>query len=155
MADMTKYLRAPEVRAKIAAIMPDDAARAAWEQRLAYEVESSALAGRSLGNSATYRRGAERQDADNIVIDLVSDVFKGNTNTATLFDFIFNQARRLGRSARDTLRSRTDQIEADILMRPQSSPALDQLLNQLGTASRGPNPLRNSAVTNAANAVSQ
>jgi hypothetical protein len=155
MADMTKYLRAPEVRAKIAAIMPDDAARAAWEQRLGYEIESSALAGRSLGNSATYRRGAEREDADKIVIDLVSDVFKGNTNTTTLFDFIFNQARRVGRAARDTLRSRTDQIEADILTQPQSSQALDQLLNQIGAATRGPNPLRNPAVTNAANAAVQ
>jgi hypothetical protein len=155
MADMTKYLRAPEVRAKIAAIMPDDAARAAWEQRLRYEVESSALTGRSLGNSATYRRGAERDDADNIVIDLVADVFKGNTNTASLFDFIFNQARRMGRAARDTLRSRTDQIEADILTQPQSAQALNRLLNQIGTVTVRPYPLRNPAATNAANAVVQ
>jgi hypothetical protein len=34
MADMTKYLRSPELRAKIASIMPTDEARRAWTQRL-------------------------------------------------------------------------------------------------------------------------
>src|SRR6185503_1546269 len=56
LPDLTKYLRSPEARAKIAAMMPSEDAARAWRLRLESEVKSSELVGRSLGNSATARR---------------------------------------------------------------------------------------------------
>ena len=66
LADMTKYLRSPEMRAKIAALMPNEQARQQWAKRLDFEVSSSELTGRALGNSATARRLAERSDLEGI-----------------------------------------------------------------------------------------
>lgn len=154
LADMTKYLRAPEMRAKVAAILPDDTARQNWQSRLDFEVGSSALTGRALGNSATYRRQAERQDADNLVMDLVSDAFKTSTGTESLFAFILNQGRNVARSARDTLRSRSDNLLADALVNPNAS-GLDRLLQSAAARQAPPSPLRNPAAINAANAMAQ
>lgn len=77
MPDITKYLRSPNGRAKVAAILPDDAARKAWESSLNHEVEISTLSGRTLGNSATARRQAELDDANGIFGDLVAAGFSG------------------------------------------------------------------------------
>jgi hypothetical protein len=84
LGDMTKYLRSPEMREKIAALMPTPEARAAWAKRLDFEVGSSELTGRALGNSATARRLAEQGDAGNIVGDLVMDAFMGHPPVSLL-----------------------------------------------------------------------
>jgi hypothetical protein len=148
MADMTKYLRSPEVRAKIAALMPDDASREAWANRLNFEVGSSALTGRALGNSATARRLAERDDANGIVVDLVADALQGSP--ASLARRLLNGT--VGR-ARDTLRSRTDNVLADTLV-GQNGNVFQRLMSQ--PPSRA--PLRvtvNPAAINATNALAQ
>jgi len=121
LPDMTKYLRSPEMRDKITALMPTPEAAANWERALNYEVGSSELTGRALGNSATARRLAERQDADSIMGDLVMGAFSHGP-TGLLRQALTALPRRI----RDTLRSRSDALLADVLVNPQSDvgPAL-------------------------------
>jgi hypothetical protein len=121
LPDMTKYLRSPEMRDKITALMPTPEAAQSWLQRLDYEVGSSELTGKALGGSATYRRLAERQDADSIMGDLVMGAFShGPTG-------LLRQAlMALPNKIRDSLRSRSDALLADILVNPRADvgPAL-------------------------------
>lgn len=116
LGDMTKYLRSPEMIKKIAAIMPTPAAAASWLKRLQFEVSSSELTARALGNSATARRLAEREDAQGIVGDLVMDaIVQGSTSGLSIVSRMMNYGPRL---LRDTLRSRTDKVLADLLINP-------------------------------------
>lgn len=111
LADMTKYLRSRGMRAKVAAIMPTPEAAQAWQRRLNFEVKSSELVGRSLGNSATARRLAEKEDAENMVGDLVLSAFKGVPSKGLMTQVIVGGAKKV----RDTLRSRTDKELAQML----------------------------------------
>ncbi len=122
MADMTKYLRSPEMRGKIATMMPTPEAAASWEQRLGYEVKSSELTGQALGNSATARRLAERADADGIVGDLVMDALSHGLH-GTLWRLLTAGPKRV----RDTVRSRSDKVLGSVLTEPQA-PALESTL---------------------------
>jgi hypothetical protein len=115
LGDMTKYLRSPEMTKKIAAMMPTPEAAASWLKRLEFEVSSSELTARALGNSATARRLAEREDAHGIVGDLVMDAIMSGGSGLSLFNRMMNYGPRW---LRDTLRSRTDKALADILMNP-------------------------------------
>jgi hypothetical protein len=121
LADMTKYLRSPEMRDKITALMPTPEAAQSWLQRLDYEVGSSELTGKALGGSATYRRAAERQDADSIMGDLVMGAFSHGP-TGLLRQALMALPNRI----RDSLRSRSDALLADILVNPRADvgPAL-------------------------------
>ncbi len=114
MADVTKYLRSQEMRAKVAAMLPDDAARQRWGEMLDFEVHASGMAARSLGNSATARRAAEMADADSVGGDLVLSALAG-TPVGGLFSQLINKA---GRGLRDSLHARSDQAVADVLTRP-------------------------------------
>lgn len=150
MPDLTKYLRSPEMRAKLVAIMPTAEARQTWEQRLNFEADSSALTGRALGNSATARRLAEREDADGIVGDLVMDAFSGHPPVSLLRRAIGAVPQRV----RDTLRSRSDEVLADLLTNPAGMDAVRQAVERVGRHQ----PQRvaaQPATTNAANAVIQ
>jgi hypothetical protein len=113
LADLTKYLRSPEVRDKVAAIMPSKAAADAWKRRLDFEVGSSELIGQSLRNSATARRQAEMADANGIVGDLVLGAFSGGASHSLLRRLVVG----IGNKARDTFRSRTDAELAKLLTR--------------------------------------
>lgn len=117
MPDLTKYLRSPEVRAKIGAIMPTPEAAQRFEQILNYEVGSSELTGRALGNSATARRLAERADADNIMGDLVMGALGHGPTLGLLRQALMALPNRV----RDTVRSRSDAILADVLVNPQAN----------------------------------
>ena len=113
LADLTKYLRSPEVRDKVAAIMPNQAAAEAWQRRLNFEERSSELVGQSLRNSATARRQAEMADAQGIVGDLVLGAFLGAPSHGLLKRLVVG----IGNRARDTFRSRTDAELAKLLTR--------------------------------------
>lgn len=126
LADMTKYLRSPEVRAKVAAIMPTQEAAESWARRLDFEVGASELTGRALGNSATYRRLAERQDADSLVGDLVVDALAGTAPAGLIRRMLAAGPKKL----RDTLRSRSDKLLADALVNPQRND-LDDILRRV------------------------
>ena len=116
LADMTKYLRSPEVRAKVEAIMPSKAAADSWNKRLDFEVQSSELVGQSLRGSATARRQAEMQQAKSITGDLVMHYFSGGGSVGAISKLLMG----FGTSVRDTVRSRTDKEIARILTRPMS-----------------------------------
>ena len=122
MADMTKYLRSREMRAKVAAMLPDDSARQRWSDMLDFEVAASTSAGRSLGNSATARRAAEMADADSIGGDLILSALAG-THAGGLFSQFITKA---GRGLRDSLRARSDQAVADVLTRPGGMARMQQ-----------------------------
>lgn len=140
LADLTKYLRSPETRAKIAAIMPTPEAAKAWMRRLDFEVSASELTGRALGNSATARRLAEQQDAQNLVGDLVMDAITGASAPGLLRKVLGAGPKWL----RDTLRSRADARLAEVLTNPQQTKSIDDILRITVT------PQRPSALTNAA-----
>lgn len=125
LGDMTKYLRSPEVRTKLAAIMPDENAAREWARRLDFEVSSSELTGRSLGNSATARRLAERQDAENIAGDLVVDALTGTPQS-----FIRQILGAGPKWIRDTLRSRADAMLAEVLTNPEAMNRLPAMLRR-------------------------
>lgn len=120
LGDMTKYLRSPEMRAKVAAIMPTPQARTEWERRLNFEVSSSELTGRALGNSATARRMAEQADQEGIVGDLVMSAFAGKPPVSLLRQAIMAVPQKV----RDTLRSSSDKILAELLTDPASMAGL-------------------------------
>jgi hypothetical protein len=124
LGDMTKYLRSPEVRAKIAAIMPDEETAARFMQRLDFEVSASELTGRSLGNSATARRLAEGKDAESLTADLVMSALSGHARSVWS-QFVGAIPGRI----RDTLRSRSDARLADVLLQAQDARALNQVLS--------------------------
>ncbi len=124
LGDMTKYIRSPEMRAKIAAMMPTPEAAESFSRRLDYEIRSSELAGRAMGNSATARRLAERQDADSIVGDLVMGALAHGPTMGLLHRTLLTIPNRV----RDTLRSRADAILADILVNPRVSPQNAQFI---------------------------
>jgi hypothetical protein len=125
LADMTKYLRSPEVRAKVAALMPTQEAAETWARRLDFEVTSSELTGRALGNSATARRLAERQDAESLAGDLVMDAITGAPQS------IIKKVLGAGpKWLRDTMRSRADALLADALTNPDALNKLPGMLQR-------------------------
>lgn len=136
LGDMTKYLRSPDVRAKILSIMPDQQSAEAWTRRLDFEVGTSQLTGRALGNSATARRLAERQDADNIMGDLVMSALGGMPVVS-----LWRQAlTAIPNRIRDTMRSRADARLADVLVNPaNNTPAA--VANLLAQANRAAAPV--------------
>jgi hypothetical protein len=133
LPDITKYLRSPEIKAKIAAIMPTDEAAAAWKNRLSFEVASSELTGRSLGNSATARRLAEQNDAKGVVGDLVMDALASGPSTIGVLRRVFSAGPRW---LRDTIRSRTDKEVADLLLNPDRAADLPRIIQRAQTMKR-------------------
>jgi hypothetical protein len=133
-ADLTKYLRSPENRAKIAALMPDDAARAEFEKRLSFEIGSSELTSRALGNSSTARRLAEQKDAENIMGDLVL----GAIGQTGFWTSVRNVTGATVGKVRDTYRSRSDRILADLLTNPNAMPSLQTALSRASKQSGVP-----------------
>ena len=146
LADLTKYLRAPEVRAKISAMMPTPEAAQAWQRRLDFEVRSSEMTGRALGNSATARRLAEADNAKGIVSDLVFDALTQGPASIGMLRRVLTAGPTW---LRDTLRSRTDRQLADILTNPnraQDLPAILQSATQKQQTSANIGSLGSSAL---------
>lgn len=133
LGDMTKYLRSPEMLKKIAAMMPTSEAAASWLKRMQYEVSSSELTARAMGNSATARRLAEQKDAQDLVGDLVMDaIMQGSVSGMSLV----NRALQFGpKWLKDSLRSRTDKALADLLMNPAKGGAVGNLAPTRATGS--------------------
>jgi hypothetical protein len=125
--DVTRILRAPAMRAKIVAMMPNPQAAAQWERRLNFEVGASELASRTLGNSATARRLAERDDAEGMAADLVIDAIAGGGTITMLRRILAAGPRWL----RDTLRSRADRQLGDLLTNPARGNDLQAVLGGL------------------------
>lgn len=130
LGDMTKFVRSPEMRAKIAAIMPTPELAEAWARRLDFEVGSSELTAQALGNSATARRLAERADAEDLVTDLVVDALSGSGSISLLRRTLTAGPRAI----RDTLRSRTDNELGDLLTNPDRIDDLDQVLQSISVS---------------------
>lgn len=128
LGDMTKYLRSPNMREKIAAIMPTPEAAENWGRRLAYEVRSSEMTGKALGNSATARRLAQQEDEANIVGDLVMDALSHGATHGLMRRALLSLPMRV----RDSLRSRSDSIMADILTQPQAPDQLRRTMRDIG-----------------------
>jgi len=143
LGDMTKYLRSPEMRDKIVAIMPTHEAAAQWAQRLNYEVGASELTGQALRGSATARRLAEQQDAKNLVGDLVMDAIAGATAPSLLRRLLVAGPTWL----RDTLRSRADRELASTLTDPARAGDLSNVLSRIAAARRTPSDFTRATTT--------
>lgn len=110
MPDITKYLRSPEGRAKIDLLMPSDAARKDWANRVAQESNVSRLTNRATGNSSTARRQAEIDDADELIVDMA-----GTALTAGTAGILITMLRTLPRKAGDRINERSNRIMAKAL----------------------------------------
>lgn len=128
LADLTRELRSPEMRKKIAAIMPTPELADKWRKRLNLEVKSSELVGRALKGSPTARRLAEMSDAS-VVGDLVKDSLLSVGRPTHLAIRI---ATAIPKFVRDTLRSRADQRIARLLTSPAALQNLPLVLGQRG-----------------------
>lgn len=122
-----KYLRSPEMRAKVSTIMPTPEAAASWEQRLNHEVRSSELSHQALGNSATIRRQLQQQDAENMVGDLATSMLSHGMTMGLLRRSIMTVPSHI----RDAFRGRSDALLADMLTSPQSMTALQEMRARL------------------------
>lgn len=149
LADYTKFVRSPEMREKIAAIMPTPEAKQKWVDRLNFEVGSSELTGRALGNSATARRLAERQDADGITGDLIMDAFSHSPPMALLRRMVTAVPQKV----RDTMRSQSDQVLAELLTDPNSMKGLVQAINRIQQGVRKPSMMSAVAGSEGTNAL--
>lgn len=107
-------------------MMPTPEAAAAWNRRLAFEVQSSEMTGRALGNSATARRLAEQKDAEGLVGDLVMDAITGTAAPSLIKRILGSGPRWL----RDTLRSRTDRELGDMLTNPRRLGEMPNIVRQ-------------------------
>lgn len=76
LADLTGKLKSPEMRAKITALMPDPATKAAWLKLLDREVSSSRFVGAGMKGSPTARRLALQANDADIVDDAVLGLAK-------------------------------------------------------------------------------
>ena len=117
-ADMTKYLRSPAMREKIAAIMPTPEDAEVWHQRLGYEVSSSELTGQALGGPATARRLSQKEDADNLYADLAQNMLSRGPKSA-IWQAVMSGADKV----RSAYRGKTDTALAKRLVQPQSMEA--------------------------------
>ena len=129
LADMTKYLTSPEMRAKIAAIMPSPEAAEKWLQKLDFEVRRSELTRQALTGSATARRTAQREDADSIAGDMILTALTHEPSLGTLARF----KKFVTPKVRDTMRSRSDNILIDLLTTPEGARQIPEQIPQAGT----------------------
>lgn len=128
LADLTRELRSPEMRKKIAAIMPTPDLAKKWNTRLDLEVKSSELVGRALKGSPTARRLAEMQDAS-VVGDLVKD---GLLSAGRPTHLALKIVSTIPKFVRDTMRSKADQRIARVLTSPGALQRLPLILGQQG-----------------------
>jgi hypothetical protein len=117
LADFTKLVRSPEMRAKISAIMPTPEAAERWINSLEYEIRASELTGQALKGSPTARRLAQQADADTITGDLVLTALTHEPTLGALTKIF----RHITPKVRDTLRSRSDNILIDLLTTPEGA----------------------------------
>lgn len=135
LADMTRSLRSPEMRAKIEAIIPDEAAAAQWRRLLDFEVGSSELTGRALSGSPTARRMAEQKEGGEVAGDLVRDAL-GAAITGNWWSALMRGLGNTPRALRDTVRSPSDKIIADMLVNPSKANELMQFLGPVNPTPR-------------------
>lgn len=147
LADYTKTLRSPEMREKIEALMPDADAAARWNKRLDFETQLSEMSGQAIKGSATYRRLAEREDADNLAGDLVMEMMSGAPTAS-----IWKQAiSYIPGKVKDTARSEIDRRLADILTNPGRTGDLVDILNRSISAGKPASPRTSSVIATGIN----
>lgn len=143
LGDMTKYMRSPAMRAKIAAIMPTEEAAQGWTKRLNFEVGASELTGQALRNSATAKRLTMKEEAQSLVGDLIQDALSGSGTRSLLFKVIGAGPKWI----RDTLRSRADRELADVLTNPARIQDLPDVLDRIRRQAIPPSGRTNAGVT--------
>lgn len=113
LPDMTKYLNSRAMRQKVAALMPTDDLAKKWSRVFDAESGFSTLSRQALGNSATARRLAEQDAAAGIPGEMILDVL-----SAPVRKGIPAAVGAVSRGVRDTVRSRSDKVLADMLLSP-------------------------------------
>ncbi|HEX8542684.1 MAG TPA: hypothetical protein VF671_13365 [Pseudomonas sp.] len=125
LPDIASFLRTPEGRSKIAAILPNDAARKQWTQSLDHEMQISGLTRRATGGSATARRIAEQEDASGLIEDLAVVALSSGASTASIMHTLL---RTLPRKAGAKLNERSNRVLAKALTSPDGLNALTGVL---------------------------
>lgn len=138
LANMTKYIRSPEMRAKVATIMPTPEASEAWTTALDFEVRGSQMAGQALRGSQTARRLAEQDQADGLTTELAMGLLSHGPGWGIVKNLLLSVPTRV----RDTLRSRADNLLAEILVTPEGGARLPQATAPAASSNLGPAALR-------------
>jgi len=123
LPDLTKIMRSPEMRKKIDMLLPDDASREAFAKAFDFEEGVSELTRQTTGNSRTAARLAE--EADRQTGDLVMDIATEGVSPGA--GMLRKLLGTVAGGVRDTVRSRTDDQIADVLLSPNQA-SLDALL---------------------------
>lgn len=125
LPDIAGFLRTPEGRKKIAAILPSDDARKQWTQILDQEHRVSGLTRRATAGSATARRTAEVDDASGVIEDLATIALTSGASTAGILHTLL---RRLPRAAGAKINERSNRILANALTSRSGLDALNGVL---------------------------
>jgi hypothetical protein len=118
LADYTKYLRSPAMRAKLATIMESPEKADQWLASLDYEIKGSELTGLALKGSPTARRVAQQSDAESMIGDLVLSTLSGHPTSWGLIKTVFGKTPK---AVSDKIRARSDDILVDILTTPEGA----------------------------------
>jgi hypothetical protein len=131
LADYTKYLRSPAMRAKLATIMESPEKADQWLASLDFEIKGSELTGLALKGSPTARRLAQQSDADSMIGDLVLSTLAGHPTSWGLIKTVFG---KIPKAVSDKIRARSDDILVDILTTPEGA---EQAVSQGARQSAG------------------
>jgi hypothetical protein len=143
LPDLTKALRSPAMRAKIAAMMPTEEASQKWLSRLEYEINTSETARRALGNSATARRQALRSEAEDLVRDLTIDFISGSPHGST--SIIGSVLRQGSKFVGGKVHEKSRRVLGDLLTKPH--PEMNSLLSELQKQATPVDPNTLTAIT--------
>jgi hypothetical protein len=129
-ADYTKYMVSPEMREKIALMMPDPVAAGEWLNKLDMEIGRTELSRQALSGSPTARRMAQQADADSITGDLLLTALTHEPSLhmlARIMKFVTPKVR-------DTFRSRSDNILIDLLTTAEGAGQIPENIERAGMA---------------------
>lgn len=119
LPDLMKYIRSPAVQKRILAMIPDEAAKARWENRFAFEEKSTETVRKGLTGSDTYSNIAEAIEAQQTLIDLFPDMIN------TIRGQPYGGIRRMIAAALEKINNRrlrsSDKELSDILTSPEAA----------------------------------
>jgi hypothetical protein len=122
LPDLTRVIRSPEMRAKLEVIMPSPAAAQRFNRALDYEIQSAETANQALTGSATARRLAAMEDANNLVDELAMAALPHKLGGTGLWSLIAGVPKK----AQGMLRRQSDEEIARTLTSPYPASALGQ-----------------------------
>jgi hypothetical protein len=117
ISDLTKFMRSPNMREKIASLMPSDGARQRWLEQLDLEQQMADTSRQALSGSPTARRQAVQEDMNEGIAmratDMAMDLVSGQW-----LNVLFRGSSKLRRNVGDKLLQRQNEQVVNQILRP-------------------------------------